>query len=266
MSNFKEYIQIQDRVRLALQDSEDIQIQDRQRPDHCDERGNSRFNGPPIHIYQNVDITLREKPNGRVVERRKKHNIFVDYGREWISELVALNVGDAAFRSDRVKYMAFGIGGTRQRVDSATLRSTGAGGYGYTGFPNDWTAPSGTGGAGSGDPAQTDIDPAVTGLEYPVEVTLSNYYDSISQPATFPTPGIVRFTAVLGYAEISFSSYSSVPLSEVGLFTQSALLNGLSDAPLPAPPTRFMIAYNTFDTLHKTSAYVLQVDWELRFS
>jgi len=27
-----------------------------------------------------------------------------------------------------------------------------------------------------------------------------------------------------------------------------------------------MVAYNTFDTLSKTSAFVLQFDWEIRFS
>jgi len=254
MSSHREDIRVQDRVDLALRGGDD-------RKGGFPGRG-----APPIRVYQNIDVTLREEPNGPVVERRKKHNIFLNYGREWISELVALDVADGYFRTDRIKYMAFGIGGTRQRISSDVIRSTAASGYGYTGFPDDWGTPSGTTGSGSGDPAQTDVDPDVTGLEYPVEVTSLDYYDDISQPATFPQAGIVRFTSIVGYNEISIGTRTSVPISEVGLFTQAAINNGLDDAPLPSPPVRYMVAYNTFDTLSKTTAYVLQVDWELRFS
>jgi hypothetical protein len=264
MSSIHDDIKVQDRALLTL---------------HGGGGGGSRGGGgqpsdPTIRVCTNIDLTLRNRPGGRIVEKRSDHNIFLDYGREWISELIALQPVDVYFRTDRIAYMAFGIGGTRQRVASATLRATTGSGYGYTGFPDDWTAPSGTAGSGSptADPAQTDVDPTVTGLEYPVEVTSGDYYDDISQPATFPQPGIVRFTAVVGYTEISFGTYTSVPLSEIGLFTQAVSDTwvpagpGRGDAPLPSPPARYMVAYNTFDTLHKTSAYVLQIDWELRFS
>lgn len=260
MSNFREDIRVRDRALLTL------------RGDDEGGRGGGWVGGPPIKVHSNVDLTLRDKPGGKIIEKRSDHNIFLDYGREWISELIALQPIDAYFRTDRIRYMAFGIGSTRQRVASATLRATTGSGYGYTGFPDDWGTPSGTTGSGAGDPTQTDVDPTVTGLEYPVEVTSGDYYDDISQPATFPQPGIVRFTAVVGYTELSFGTYTSVPLSEIGLFTQAVSDTwipagpGRAVAPLPAPPARYMVAYNTFDTLHKTSAYVLQVDWELRFS
>ena len=201
---------------------------------------------PPIKPW-NVDITLRDKPNGRVVERRRGHNIFLNYGREWLAELTSLDVGGVPFRDDRVKYMAFGIGGASQLLTVSTIQSLYTGWSGYT------------------TPTQDDTDPEVTGLEYPVEVALNDYYDTISQPATFPEAGIVRYTAVAGYYEISYSGGpTSVPLSEIGLFTE--LVTDQSVSPTSAPPERYMVAYNTFDTLSKTSAYVLQVDWELRYS
>lgn len=232
----------------------------------------------PIDVRSNLTLSLREEPHGKIVDQRKVHNIFTDYGREWISELISLDTGATPFRSDRVRYMGFGIGGTNQSIESATLRGT------WAGFPNHWgyTNPLDptTGGyghdgtPGSGDPTQDETDPTITGLEYPVQVTSTDYFDEIVLPATFPEAGTVRFTAVLGYNQVSFGSATSVPLSEIGLFTESRQATR-DEAPLPqdrevipAPPlgVRYMVAYNTFDVISKTSALVLQVDWEIRFA
>lgn len=229
-------------------------------------------------VRSNVLVTLRDRPHGKIIEERKGHNIFLDYGREWLSELVAMDTGYTAFRSDRIRYMAFGIGGTSQLIPSATIRGT------WAGFPDDWdySNPSnlstgGLGGSGTGDPTQTDTDPAVTGLEYPVQATDQDYYDDVAAPASFPDAGIVRFTSVLGYNEVSFGPFTSVPISEIGLFTESVPFQNVPPLdegiqvtpPSPAKPplgVRYMVAYHTFDTLSKTSAFVLQVDWELRFA
>lgn len=202
---------------------------------------------PPIKREVNVDITLRDRPNGRIVERRRGHNIFLNYGREWLSELTSLDSGAVPFRNDRIRYMALGIGGTSQLLSVATIQAI------YTGWSSYTT------------PAQADTNPAVTGLEYPVEIVASDYYDDVSQPATFPEAGIARYTVVAGYNEISYpGGPTSVPLSEIGLFTEA--VPSQSTPPTAAPPERYMVAYNTFDTLSKTPAYVLQIDWELRYS
>ena len=244
-----------------------------------------------IKVGSNVRLRLLSRPNGEVVDERESHNIFVNYGREWISELVAYDTAFTAFRSDRINYVAVGIGGVQQTNTTAFVR-----GLGYAGYADDWDyggAPvnpgdltqGGEGGTGTADPAQTDSDPTVTGLEYPVQINSLNYYDTVKKPATFPEAGTVRLTAVLGYTDVSYGSYTSVPLSEIGLFTASATEGVTNTAypPLDAteqrgdyPPTsgdyfppagtRYMVAYNTFPTLTKTSAFVLQVDWELRFS
>jgi hypothetical protein len=243
-----------------------------------------------IKIGSNVRLRLLDKPGGDVVEQRESHNIFTDYGREWISELSAYDASLVPFRGDRIRWVGVGIGG-----DSQSLTYTAVQALGYGGFADDWQyggypgsedlTRGGEGGTGGVGPSQNDTTPSVTGLEYPVQMTSQNYYDEVKQPASFPEAGIVRFTAVLGYTDVSYGSYASVPMSEIGLFTGSAT-EGVTDRQMPPldsaksrgpyppattdyyPPvgTRFMVAYNTFPTLTKTSAFVLQVDWELRFS
>lgn len=263
MTRFREDIQVTDRLRL------------RRRGDDGHWKG--RAGAPPIKVGSNVLLTLRREPGGPIVDQREDHNIFVDYGREWISELISLDTGYTSFRDDRVRYIAFGIGGTRQLVAAATIRGT------WAGFPNHWgygtPGDTTTGGyghdgtPGSGYPAQTDANPEVTGLEYPVQIEVSDYYDNLVVPTTFPEAGTARYTAVLGYNQVSFGAATSVPLSEIGLFTESVPSQSTPPLPqdrevLPSPPigVRYMIAYNTFDTLSKTSEFVLQVDWELRFA
>ena len=243
-----------------------------------------------IKVGSNVRLRLRDVEDGKIIEERESHNIFVAYGREWISELTAYQALVTPFRGDRVRYMAVGIGGYQQTMAQVAIQT-----LGYAGFPNDWqytafVPPLTTGGEGGvGTPAtpssQLDTDPTVTGLEYPVQITAANYYDPVKWPATFPEAGTVRFTAVLGYNDVSYGAYTTVPLSEIGLFT-SSITEGVTNTQMPPldaaefrgdyppasgnffPPvgTRFMIAYNTFPTLNKTSSFVLQVDWELRFA
>lgn len=267
MTRFREDIRVTDRIRLH-------------RPGD-DGHWRGRGGAPPIKVGSNVILTLRREPDGDIVDQREDHNIFLDYGREWISELISLDTGYTSFRDDRIRYVGFGIGGTRQLIAADDIRVT------WAGFPNHWgySNPSDTttggyghdGTVGSGNPAQTDANPAVTGLEYPVQVEASDYYDNLVVPTTFPEAGTARYTAVVGYNQVSFGSAVSVPLSEIGLFTES--VPSQDNPPLPqdrevTPPVpanppigvRYMIAYNTFDTLSKTSEFVLQVDWELRFA
>jgi hypothetical protein len=200
-----------------------------------------------INIDSNVHILLKRKSNGELIDRRDVHNIFTDYGREWLSELIALNAGYITFRNDRIRYVAFGIGGTSQLLSVDAVKDLWAGWSDYV------------------TPVQTDTDPEVTGLEYPVLMSTGDYYDNISAPAIFPEAGTVRFTSVLGYNEVTYpSGPTSVPLSEMGMFTQG--VTDQSVKPVASPPERYMVAYNTFDTLVKTNEFVLQVDWELIFS
>ena len=75
-----------------------------------------------------------------------------------------------------------------------------------------------------------------------------------ADPLTVPTQ--VTFRRLFTLSEISYGPYMSVPISEVGLFTSAADPNNHQNT---------MIAYDTFDTISKTSAFELEVVWTLRF-
>jgi hypothetical protein len=216
----------------------------------------------PIKVDCNVLLEAVNR-RGRVVAKREGHNIFVNYGRDWLAHLIAYNTGGVVFRNDRIRYMAFGIGGTGQRVSSDQIRGAPGSPYSYPDFPDAWG-----GGGGAGDPTQTQTDPTVTALEWPVLVNATDYYDDVNQPATFPAAtGIVRFTTILDYNELSFGAFALVPVSEIGLFTSS--IPGLTVPPVVAgglPVEKFMVAYHTFGTIDKSPDVVFQVSWELRFS
>lgn len=200
-----------------------------------------------IQVKSNLFITARER--GKIVARREGHNIFLDYGREWLAGLIAY----ASFSPDvteddrRVRYMGFGIGGTRQIApgfaDTAPLTDYGPVG-GFT---------------------QTDTDPTLLRLERPVRFSGSSgpgntpgdaWAGQVQAPATHPLPTSVEFRRLVILDEISYAPYVSVPLSEIGLM--------LSDIDTNFPSNN-VVAYDTFDTLSKTTAFELEVSWDLRF-
>jgi hypothetical protein len=200
-----------------------------------------------IEVKYNLELTTRER--GKLVDRREVHNIFLDLGREWLAQLVSYQSlsPDVPFRNDRLRYMGFGIGGNRQiALDKAN---------------NPPISPP-----YSGTNAQTDTDPLITTIERPVRVVGSTTpYPGIAgdewvgvvgsaDPLTVPTQTTLR--RLFTQTEISYGPYTSVPISEVGLFTSNAD---------PANHQNTMVAYDTFDTISKTTAFELEVVWTIRF-
>ena len=200
-----------------------------------------------IEVKQNVKLTMRER--GKIVGRREGHNIWVDLGREFLAELMSYaSFGpDVEVRDDRVKYMGLGIGGTRQLA-----------------LPTANAAPMVPAYAGLND--QTDDDSTVATIERPVRLSGSDaafpypagdVWLGVLGTVTFGIPPTqVTFSRVFGQTDINYSSFVTVPLSEIGLFTSAA------------SPTFYknnLVGYDTFDTLSKTSAFSLQVDWTIRF-
>jgi hypothetical protein len=118
----------------------------------------------------------------------------------------------------------------------------------------------------AGSNLQTDTDPTVTALERPVRISGGpsnfpyNVYDTwlaeVQVPVVHPTATQSMFQRVLSSIDVSYAPFLSVPLSEIGLFTNVANPNVYNNNP---------IAYDTFDTLSKTSAFSLEIDWMLRF-
>jgi hypothetical protein len=200
-----------------------------------------------VEVKQNLKIFLRER--GKIVDRREGHNIFLDLGREWLAQLVSYqSLGpDVAFRDDRVRYMGFGIGGNRQLQLSTANAAPISPPY-------------------VGTNAQTDTDATITTLERPVRTSgSSSAYPGLAgdvwlgtigsaDPLSIPTQ--TTFRRLFTQSEISYGPFASVPISEVGLFTSNA------------DPTNYlntMIAYDTFDTISKTTAFELEVIWSIRF-
>lgn len=200
-----------------------------------------------IEVRSNVFLTVRER--GKLVGRREGHNIWLDTGREYLAKLLSLSSfdPDVPVRSDHIKYMGLGIGGTRQLALTKANTAPIAPPY-------------------SGTNVQTDADPLVTAVERPVRISgsASNYpglagdrwLGLVQAPPNFTIPNEVTYSRIFTEQEVSYASFDSVPLSEIGLFTS------LAD---PENYQNTAVAYDTFDTISKTAAIAIEVVWTLRF-
>jgi len=199
-----------------------------------------------IEVKYNLSIIARER--GKIVDRRDGHNIFVNLGREWIAALISLQSfsPDTPENDYRPKYMGFGIGGAQQVSVNANSSPI--------------TPPY------SGSNLQTDTDRTVDTLERPVRISGSSsaypgvagdlWLGQIQAPVSHPQSTQAQFRRLLGQGEISYAPFLSVPLSEVGLFTSDKN---------PEEYLNTLIAYDTFDTISKTTAVEIEVVWTFRF-
>lgn len=200
-----------------------------------------------VPVKNNLSLVARER--GKIVARRDGHNIWLNLGREYLASLMAYSsfTPVTAERNDRIRYIGLGIGGTRQLS---------------LGVAN--AAPLVT--AYSGTNLQTDTDPTVTRLERPVRLSGSTdpypgqisdvWLGQVQAPATHTTATQVTFKRLFTQLEVSYSPYLTVPLSEIGLCAGAANPNVYNNT---------LVAYDTFDTLSKTSAFELEVSWTVRF-
>lgn len=200
-----------------------------------------------IQVKSNLRITIRER--GKIVGRRQGHNIWLNLGREYLASLIAYSSFGplTTERDDRIRYMGLGIGGTRQlALGTANANPL------LTAYP--------------GTNNQTDIDGTVSRLERPVRVTggsdpypglgTDNWLGQAQAPAEHPTTTQTRFRRLFTETDISYAPFLTVPLSEIMLFTNNASINVFNN---PG------VAYDTFDTISKTSSYGLETDWTIRF-
>lgn len=205
-----------------------------------------RFNDK-IEVKQNLSLIMRER--GKIVARRDGHNIWLDLGSEYLAQLISYATFSPTtpMRDDRIRYMGVGIGGNRQQM----LSIANAAPYSVS-YP--------------GSNAQTDSNAAVVRLERPVRVTggATTYpggagdvwLGQVQAPPEFPIAKQVKFSRIFTSSDVSYGTFPSVPLSEVGLFTAQANPNTYNNT---------MVAYDTFDTISKTSAFELEVNWTIRF-
>ncbi len=201
----------------------------------------------PIQVRSNLELTFRER--GKVVARRVGHNIWLNLGREYLAHLFCISswTPRTVERDDRMAYMGLGIGGNRQ-VAPAVANSP----------PLSVAYP--------GSNALTDTDPTITRLERPVRLSGSTdpypgqgadvWLGQIQAPVSHPSTTQALFTRLFTQLDISYGTFLTVPLSEVALFTEAAN---------PLVYNNTAVAFDTFDTLSKTNAFELQIDWSIRF-
>ena len=205
------------------------------------------FRAATIQVRSNLHLVARER--GKIVARRDGHNIWVNLGREYLASLICYSSFGplTAERNDRIRYMGLGIGGTRELALGVANAP-----------PLSVSYP--------GANAQTDTDPTITILERPVRLTGSAdpypgqgadvWLGQVQAPATHNTATSSMFKRLFTNLEVSYNPFLTVPLAEVGLYTHAANVNVFNNT---------LVAYDTFDTLSKTNAFELEVDWEIRF-
>jgi hypothetical protein len=207
-----------------------------------------------IEATWNLEIDLFERGKRRRFHQRT-HNIVVNTGRQMFCEVITpQSLGPSSFvrhQDTVIRYIGFGIGGNRQNNPSAMASP-------YTdAFPAGYP----------GGNVQTDTSVTTTRLERPVRVTAAPVWmRQISTPGTFPSSTSTRFIAVFSETDLNYGAYTSVPLSEIGLYKSSAdpaLPNGSAGA-YPGAGGH-LVAYDTFDTVSKTGVFSIEVRWEFRF-
>jgi len=206
-----------------------------------------------VNIRLNLDLLFLDK-EGRVLDTRSSHNIITNAGRQFMAECISAQAFAGAnftrHQDDIVRYIGFGIGGTRQN-DADALDGSSALSLAYPGTN-----------------LQTDVDVAVSALERPIPVTEGPdvWMKEITTPGTFPTATSTRFSAIFSQTDLSGGSFPSVPISEIALFKGAAdpsLPNGTAGA-YPGVGGQ-VIAYDTFNAVAKTGVFAIEVRWTWRF-
>lgn len=193
---------------------------------------------PSIQGHLTVDLINRR---GKVVRRSSGSNIWTLTGREYLSELIALETFSlnantrTKFRDDRIAYIGLGTGSQPEVAEVASLVNP----VSY----DDGTANSGT------------------------------YLALLDMPAIFPaTSAATTKTAVQfikEFGELDYSPVNSIVLTEAGLFTDGNPNNnweiGTLDRSLAQSYTISPVAYKAFEPITKTSDYTMKIVWEVRF-
>lgn len=209
--------------------------------------------GESLDLKWNVEITLTERGKNKCAYQSRTHNIVLNTGRQMILENITpatlFSGGFTRTQNTVIRYIGFGIGGSRQTSPYASVS------------PYSDAYSTGYGGTNT----QTDSDVTVSRLERPVRVTSAPVFmREIATPGTFDysTSQKSTFIAVFSRTDINYGGFLSMPLSEIGLYSSAAdpsLPNGGAGA-YPGG-TGNLIAYDTFDPVHKTGGTAITVRW-----
>ena len=171
------------------------------------------------------------RSGGKLVTRSEGFNVWTLTGREYLSELIAIQAVSprTTYRDDRISYIGLGSGSQAEEAGVTSL-----------------------------------VDP----IPYSPGEFLAPVAAPVTFPASgaASTKTAVRFIREYGLSEISLGY--DVVLTEAGLFTDG---NPSDNWALNAPTgidgagDRAPMAYKTFEPITKTTEYTLRVIWEVRF-
>lgn len=220
-----------------------------------------------LECIANVQITGRERGKKVPSACREGHNRWVNFGREYLARVVTPDISWGHVDDSVIRSMAFGMGGADQ---TTTVTGDLA-----THYPGQATF--------------TDNDFTVVYLERPIKVTgtagvgtspgvwLKDItVDGSTTPSFSGVPAsTVEFVATFSDTDLHLGgAYTSIPLSEVGLYlsTQTASLLSNQVYDYASPPSYInnttrqkLVAYFPFATITKTPAVALEVRWQLQF-
>ena len=225
-------------------------------------------------MIANVFITARS--GGEVVACREGHNVWTEFGREYLAQRVTLATHDPdTFENlDVIAYMQFGIGGNKQR----NMLSVNNPPY-STSYPPGFDPNSTTGNTYR---EENHKDPLISSLERPVRIAGgTNDYGTIDPGDTwildyiggsFLTSHLTPYSVTLrGFVDatagqIVYSPFDSVPLSEIALITNK-YSTALTNKPYTSvsPQSSPCVAYHSFDTIEITDAIELEIEWTIGF-
>lgn len=206
--------------------------------------------GTDVEAKWNLAIDLFER--GKRRRAHEAHNIFTNTGRQFLCE----NMAAAAFPTSStftrlqdsvVRYIGFGVGGNRQNSSFASTPPI------SVDYP--------------GTNVQTDADVTVSRLERPVLVLTPSdlWMREVSPIGALTLATEVTFIATFSETDLLVGA-ASMPLSEIALYKSTAdpsVPNGTASA-YPGVG-QHAVAYDTFDTIHKTGQFSVQVSWTIRF-
>lgn len=211
----------------------------------------------------NVRLTLIHNETQQIEKVVETHNIWTNLGREYLANRISPVSGFAPIPGSSptelraeddavIRFMGIGIGGSLQNVDIATLYPQLDAAYPGTNIQVD------TGASGL----------AVTQLERPCLVddrTGNEWLVDVGTPVVHTLATSTTFTRTFTTYDVNLGgTYPVVPVSEIGLYVSSE--NPNADPYASGGANRqTLIAYNTFVSLSMTTAFSLQVDWEIRF-